>query len=249
MVAKNCDWCGTEFNARDGSKTCSEGCRIARRARMSLEYYEANRENDRRRRREQYLANKDDIIAYQREYRKANRAKLSAYDRARREANPERAAAYQRGYRLANRVKLRAQKSEYHAANKDAIRARNRARRERAMASAGCSVYVVHAAEASAHKIGLAVSPKSRLSAMQVACPDPLTMPRVFKFADKPTALKVERRAHEILAEHHSRGEWFKTDLQTVLAAIETAIAETGAIQADERKLQDAAKVYDRIAA
>ena len=107
-MTKECDICGSEFEALGNARRCSDKCK---------------REFSRRRSRKNYEDNKAAVLAYQSEYY---------------EANKEAIAERKRKWAEANKEAIAAKKREYHEAHKEALNAKRRARyvadRERVLA-------------------------------------------------------------------------------------------------------------------
>lgn len=59
-------------------------------------------------------------------------------------------------------------------------------------------------------KIGVAANPSSRLRELQTGSPRPLALLIADWFNTRGEAARVERRAHQYLAEYTARGEWFR---------------------------------------
>ena len=82
-------------------------------------------------------------------------------------------------------------------------------------------VYVIGSSD-NPVKIGLANRPEVRLVELNVGNPDPLILH--YKMGmPSGLAIRTEKKAHELLAEHHRRGEWFNVDVVQAVHAIEEA--------------------------
>ena len=86
-------------------------------------------------------------------------------------------------------------------------------------------IYVIGPAHGM-QKVGLATDPRTRLSALQTACPFELVLHAcvAVPFAE---ARAVEGRAHQLLAASRARCEWFETTPAAAVAAIHAAVAQT----------------------
>ena len=86
-------------------------------------------------------------------------------------------------------------------------------------------IYVIGPAQGM-QKVGLATDPRTRLSALQTACPFELVLHAcvAVPFAE---ARAVEGRAHQLLAASRARCEWFETTPAAAVAAIHAAVAQT----------------------
>mgnify|MGYP001795945237 CR=1 FL=1 len=59
-------------------------------------------------------------------------------------------------------------------------------------------------------KIGIAKDPRARLSNIQTACPDEVTLLAHQSYRKRSDAERAERRLHEHYGHFHLRGEWFQ---------------------------------------
>ena len=86
-------------------------------------------------------------------------------------------------------------------------------------------IYVIGPAHGM-QKVGLATDPRTRLSALQTACPFELVLHAcvAVPFAE---ARAVESRAHNLLAATRARNEWFETTPAEAVTAIHAAVAQT----------------------
>jgi hypothetical protein len=78
-------------------------------------------------------------------------------------------------------------------------------------------VYFIQAGAGGCIKIGIASNLQSRISCLQIGCPDMLVL-----LASVPGGAKEESFLHEHLRRHRVRGEWFKPAPE-VLDAVESA--------------------------
>ena len=85
-------------------------------------------------------------------------------------------------------------------------------------------IYVIGPAHG-AQKVGLATDPRTRLSALQTACPFELVLHAcvAVPFAE---ARSVEGRAHQLLAATRARNQWFEATPAEAVAAIHAAVAQ-----------------------
>lgn len=103
-------------------------------------------------------------------------------------------------------------------------------------------IYVI-GPEGGPYKVGLTSDIQRRLDALQTASPVDLQVHHTFEVADVYEARVAERAAHERLASHRVRGEWFDCSLQSVVAAISKpnivcvgALAEAGSVLDHDRR-------------
>lgn len=68
-------------------------------------------------------------------------------------------------------------------------------------------------------KIGLAWNIKSRLTSLQIGCPDPLVVHYAARVPDH-LAQPVEAAAHKHFASRHRQGEWFNVDAEEAEAEV-----------------------------
>lgn len=68
-------------------------------------------------------------------------------------------------------------------------------------------IYVIHAPVIRRAKIGIAVNPDSRLSALQTGCPVEL---KLWAKWETPNDARLERVLHERYVDFYVRGEWFE---------------------------------------
>lgn len=73
-------------------------------------------------------------------------------------------------------------------------------------------------------KIGLAEKVEARMVVIRCSCPLPVKLVAKTKTMPRRTARLVETVCHRILKLVHARGEWFKTDAKTALAALDEAM-------------------------
>jgi hypothetical protein len=74
-------------------------------------------------------------------------------------------------------------------------------------------------------KVGVADSPYSRLSQLQIGNPYPLDLMFSQRLPSRNAALAVEADAHSILADCHMSGEWFVCHYEDAIAAVREASA------------------------
>lgn len=83
-------------------------------------------------------------------------------------------------------------------------------------------VYLISAGDH--QKIGSTSMISTRLRHLQGAHYADLTLELAVEFPGLDQARAVEHFAHWVLRDHHARGEWFKTDIETARRAVATAI-------------------------
>jgi hypothetical protein len=69
-------------------------------------------------------------------------------------------------------------------------------------------------------KVGIASAPWSRVTALQTGSPTPIAIYMAIHTDSRDTALAVERRMHERLAEHRMVGEWFDVNPASALGCL-----------------------------
>jgi len=74
-------------------------------------------------------------------------------------------------------------------------------------------------------KIGYTRSVLDRISGMQVSCPLPLTLLKVYACGD---GHRLEQHLHRLLAKDRRRGEWFETTVEAIDAAFATVAGHEG---------------------
>lgn len=89
-----------------------------------------------------------------------------------------------------------------------------------------CYLYVIVCGDAC--KIGITADPANRISYLQTANPQPLTVACLLQCEDQDAALQLELLLHRRYANHHIRGEWFSVSADTVVADMNFALAVAG---------------------
>jgi hypothetical protein len=104
-------------------------------------------------------------------------------------------------------------------------------------------VYIVKTDGLPFFKIGVAMNPASRLSALQTACPLDLSIVGVWQVTDDQ-ASRLEKSLHRAFKRHSVRGEWFTMsppDLKFALPRLSRLIESA---TADVPRLDNVAKDY-----
>lgn len=93
----------------------------------------------------------------------------------------------------------------------------------------GCSVYMfrgpVDEHTEGFFKIGISKNVGSRLNELKTGCPFPLVVGFELRMPDRPTALLIETRIHDCLAQWRMEGEWFHMNVVGALCEIECLLA------------------------
>lgn len=97
------------------------------------------------------------------------------------------------------------------------------------MRERGHYVYVIHEMEDdSVCKVGVASSPISRLSALQVGTWRTLSLACAFRVSSEDEAHGVEKLAHEYMRGLHVSGEWFRATPDVAERFVERACTAAG---------------------
>ena len=84
-------------------------------------------------------------------------------------------------------------------------------------------VYVIACEGSPLLKIGVAGDCEKRLRSLQIGCPYELFLVFQTNTLLAEIAYQVECRVHDVLSDHHRRGEWFETNIETIISAIKGA--------------------------
>ena len=98
------------------------------------------------------------------------------------------------------------------------------------LTSNSCYVYVIQAASG-AVKIGIAANVQSRLSDLQSANHEKLTVVHTLGFATRRVAQAVEQAMHESYAPYSIRGEWFTVNAERVIEDMKFALEIGNAVR------------------
>jgi hypothetical protein len=90
------------------------------------EYYEQNKEKEKKRSKERYKKNKEQLKEQSKEYREKNKEQLKEQSKEYREKNKEREKEYQREYYEKRKEQLKDQSKEYREKNKEQLQERRR---------------------------------------------------------------------------------------------------------------------------
>jgi hypothetical protein len=82
-------------------------------------------------------------------------------------------------------------------------------------------------------KIGISANPSNRCSELQIGIPFSVHVAYVSDVPNK-MAMKIEKRAHAILAEYNTSGEWFNTTVECGISAIKQAIEDVCSAHSDK---------------
>tara|TARA_Y100000592_G_scaffold100310_1_gene179658 strand:- start:293 stop:1036 length:744 start_codon:yes stop_codon:yes gene_type:complete len=126
MKTKKCTKCGIEkeldcfykdSKKKDGLRYRCKSCFKTN----SAEYYQNNKEKNKKQWAEYYQNNKEKILKQKAEYRKNNKEKIAKKSAEYRKNNKERIAEYIAEYRKNNKEKIAKQRAEYRKNNKERI--------------------------------------------------------------------------------------------------------------------------------